>query len=268
MHITSRQNPLVARFREAARGDLKDRLLLDGEHLVRDALAAGAAIDVAAFADGAAEATLAALADDVRRSGAKVVVVSPAVLDAISPVRQPSGVVAIAARPVHAIEDVFARAPQLVVMLADVQDPGNVGAIVRAAEGCGATGVVALERTADPFGWKALRGAMGSTLRIPVVAGESLANALRYARSHHLRVLATAPRDGTPLPSADLRSPCAILLGGEGAGLPPDVIGAADGRLTIPMRAGIESLNVAVAAAIVLYEASRQRMERNDVAVR
>ena len=269
MHrITSRRNPLVARFRDVARGGVADRILLDGEHLLSDAVSAGATVEVAAFAEDAADDRLAALADRVRRSDGTVVVVTAQVLDAISPVRQPSGVVAIAARPTSALEQAFGTAPQLVVLLADVQDPGNVGAIIRAAEGCGATGVIAVGRTADPFGWKALRGAMGSTLRLPVVTGQSLAAAVEHARARRIRVFATAPRGGTPLPSADLRAPCAILLGGEGPGLPAAAIDAADGRLTIPMRAGIESLNVAVAAAIVLYEASRQRMERTDVAVR
>jgi TrmH family RNA methyltransferase len=259
--ITSRQNPLVSRFRDVARGEVPDRMLLDGEHLLQDALAARTPIEIAAFADDAVDGRLSDLADGVRRADGQVVAVSGAVLKAISPVQQPSGVVAIAARRERAIDDVFARAPQLVVVLSDVQDPGNVGAIVRAAEGCGATGVVTAERTADPFSWKALRGGMGSTLRIPVLSRQALASTIENARARHIRVFATVPRGGTPLPEADLRKPCAILLGGEGAGLPSATIEAADARLTIPMRAGIESLNVAVAAAIVLYEASRQRME-------
>jgi TrmH family RNA methyltransferase len=266
--ITSRQNPLVARFRDAARGDLDDRILLDGAHLVQDALRAGLPIDVAAFAEDAAEGSLAQLVEDVRRSGTTVALVSRTVLEAMSPVRRPAGVVALAKRPAPAMDEAFAVSPQLVVALADVQDPGNVGAMIRAAEGCGATGVVALERTADPFGWKALRGAMGSTFRIPVVARQPLAAVVEHARRRRLRVLATVPRDGTPLPRADLRRPCAIFLGGEGAGLAPEFLDQADDRLTIPMRAGIESLNVAVAGGIVLYEAARQRMDQTDVAVR
>ncbi|HEV3484567.1 MAG TPA: TrmH family RNA methyltransferase, partial [Vicinamibacterales bacterium] len=109
---------------------------------------------------------------------------------------------------------------------------------------------------------------MGSTLRVPIATRQPLGVTIDQARRRRLRVLATVPRGGTPLPHADLRSPCVILLGGEGGGLPPEIVDEADDRLTIPMRAGIESLNVAVAAAIVLYEASRQRMDGTDVAVR
>jgi TrmH family RNA methyltransferase len=189
----------------------------------------------------------------------RTIAVSDQVLAAISPVRQPSGVVAIAHRLSVSMADVFKGAPQLVVLLADIQDPGNVGAIVRAAEACGATGVVTGEGTADPFAWKALRGSMGSTFRVPVADRQPLAAVVDRARTSGLKIVATVPRGGTPLPDAYLRAPCAILLGGEGAGLTAQLAAAADERITIPMKPPVESLNVAIAAAVILYEAARQR---------
>jgi TrmH family RNA methyltransferase len=197
--------------------------------------------------------------DRVRHEGGKAIVVNEQVLAAISPVRQPSGVVALAPRRSGTIDDVLERRPPLVLMLCDVQDPGNVGAIVRAAEACGATGLVTGEGTADPFGWKALRGGMGSTFRLPIAAKTSLPDVVRRSRDEGLRVFATMARDGTPLPECDLRGGVAILLGGEGAGLPEDLARAADERITIPMHRPVESLNVAIAAALIVYEADRQR---------
>ena len=256
--ISSRQNPVVKRFRDAARG-AGDDLLLDGEHLVREALDSGIVLAAVAFTDALATGRLEALAAAVERTGAATFVVNGQVLAAMSPVKAPSGVVALAARPAMSIDDVFtARAP-LVLMLGEVQDPGNVGAIVRAAEACGATGIVAAEGTADPFGWKALRGGMGSTLRLPIAAKLPLRQAIAEARRRGLRIVAATARDGTPLPECNLRGPSAILLGGEGPGLAPDIAAAADERVSIPMRAPVESLNVATAAALILYEASRQR---------
>ncbi len=149
--------------------------------------------------------------------------------------------------------------PSLVLILGDVQDPGNVGAIIRAAEGCGATGVVVTTGAADPFSWKALRGGMGSTFRLPIASGQSLDAAVSHARAAGLRVMATTARGGTALPACDLRPGCAILLGGEGSGLPAAIVEASDERIMIPMQAPVESLNVAIAAALVLYEAARQR---------
>jgi TrmH family RNA methyltransferase len=259
-HISSRRNAAVTRFRDVSRGEAGgDWILLDGEHLLEEALAAGARVDAAAFTEALAAGRLAPLAAQAERAGAHVFTVTGQVLAAISPARQPSGVVAIARRREAPIDDVFQRKPPLVLMLSGVQDPGNVGAIIRAAEGCGATGIVAGDSTADPFGWKALRGGMGSTLRLPVATRQPLAETVVLARAAGLRILAAAARNGTPLPACDLRGPCAILFGGEGPGLAKDLLEDADERVTIPMRPPVESLNVAVAAALVLYEASRQR---------
>jgi RNA methyltransferase, TrmH family len=263
--VTSRQNALVRQFREVAQGSVADAILLDGEHLIEEALTSGLAIDVVAFSEPLATSTL---AHRLNGSRTKVVTVSTTVLDAISPVQSPSGAVAIARRPGSSLERVFMKTPQLILMLHDLQDPGNVGAIVRAAEACGATGIVCSERTADPFGWKALRGSMGSSFRVPLATKQALAEALAMARDNGLRIFATIARGGTTLPDCNLRKPAAILLGGEGGGLPPGIIEEADERLSIPMQAPVESLNVSVAAALVMYEATRQRQsDRAHVAL-
>jgi TrmH family RNA methyltransferase len=177
-------------------------------------------------------------------------------------VRTPSGVVGIAERANVPLERAFAGTAPLVLVLAGLQDPGNVGAVIRAADAAGATGIVACERTADPFGWKALRGAMGSTFRLPVAAEQPAGLAVATARLHGLRVLAATPRDGRPMQMVDLTGPTAILLGAEGSGLGHGMEQLADDRISIPMRAPVESLNVAISAALVVYEAYRQRHGR------
>jgi TrmH family RNA methyltransferase len=257
--ITSRRNQLVAQFRAAAEPG-GDSILLDGPHLLEEAVAAGLEILAVAVLDepGGGRSAVAAI-EEARQRGARVYGVNASVLAAMSPVRSPSGVVAIARRPSTDLEQVLADRPQFVLGLAAVQDPGNVGAIVRAAEGCGATGVIAGEGTADPFGWKALRGSMGSAFRIAVAVREPLDRAIRAARDRGLRIFSAVPHGGTPLPRCDLRVPACIVLGGEGSGLPGDVLALADEPLTIPMRRPVESLNVATAAALITYEAMRQR---------
>jgi TrmH family RNA methyltransferase len=255
--ISSRRNPLVGEFRALARsGDHRGRVLIDGEHLILEALAAGIPIDVVAVVDrGLTVPALEALRD----RGAQVVTVTDAVLSAMSPVRQPSGAVAIARHGPVPMDDVLSRAPQLVLVVTDVQDPGNIGAIIRIAEACGGSGVVTAPGAADPFGWKALRGSMGSAFRVPVAVRVPVLDALTATRASGLRIVATVPRGGTPLPACDLRPPTVVLLGGEGRGLTDSILALADDRITIPMRPPVESLNVATAAAIVLYEAARQR---------
>jgi RNA methyltransferase, TrmH family len=258
--ITSRQHPLVARFRDAARGDADGIMLLDGAHLVGDAVDAGVALLVAAVTPSAFEDDdLQALVSALGAQGVEVTLVSAPVMDAISPVRSSSAIVALAAHPPAPGEAFYRSAAPLIVVAVDVQDPGNVGAIVRVAEAAGGTGVVVAGASARPFGWKALRGSMGSALRLPIVAGVTADEAVDAARSHGCRIVAAVPRDGRPIFEADLAGPLAILVGGEGRGLPGALVDAADERVTIPMQAPVESLNAAVTAALLLYESRRQR---------
>ena len=255
--ITSRRNPLVARYRAAARGEADGVVLLDGEHLVGEALRADVAVEHVAVTPAAHERNeqvLAALA----RAGAEIDVVSAKVMDALSPVRSSADIVALAVRPGPAAGRLYAGATPLVVIAVDVQDPGNLGAIGRVAEAAGASGLVAAGASADPFGWKALRGSMGSSLRLPVVRSDS-ESAVVDARHHKCRIVAAVPRDAPSIYEVDLTGPMAILIGGEGHGLPPGLVSQADERVTIPMRPPVESLNAAIAAALLVYEAHRQR---------
>ena len=256
--ITSRQNPLVARYRAAARGDTTV-MLLDGVHLVADALAARLHIcDAAVAADAGADRDVTALVNRLQDAQVDVATATAPVMAALSPVRSSSPIVALADRPAASMAQLFAAPPPLIVLAIDVQDPGNLGAIVRVAEAGGASGVIVAGASADPFGWKALRGSMGSALRLPVVVADTAA-ALTELRRRGCRIVATAPREGTSVFDTDLRTSLAVVIGSEGSGLEPALLASADERVTIPMQAPVESLNAAVTAALIVYEATRQR---------
>jgi TrmH family RNA methyltransferase len=255
--LTSRQNPIVATFRAVARGE-EPGLVLDGQHLVEEALRSAITIRRAMVTgEGLDRREVRALVERLERAGVAVVSVPRAVMTAVSTLRSPSVLVAIADRPPAADEQLYAGTP-LVVVACDVQDPGNVGAIVRVAEAAGGSGVVAAGSSADPYGVKALRGSMGSALRLPLASGDAVA-AIDEAERHGCRILATVPEGGRPVFEVDLTKPAALLIGGEGAGLPRELLDRAHERVTVPMRAAVESLNAAITAAIVLYEAYRQR---------
>jgi TrmH family RNA methyltransferase len=269
--LTSRHNPLVRAFRALATNRKPgQRLLLEGAHLVEEAMSAGVSIEVAAVSskilerrtEGGRDAEIRRLADRLARSGTRVVSAGTNVMAAMSPADTPSGLVAIARHEAAPLDAAFARdrtAAPLALVAESVQDPGNLGAMIRTAEAAGATGVVACGASADPFGWKALRGAMGSTFRLPVARVSSAREAIEAARRGGLHVVASAARADTPLFRGTLRGPTALLMGGEGAGLPADLLELADEVIAIPMKPPVESLNVAVAAGLLLYEAVRQR---------
>jgi len=256
--ITSRQNPVVAEYRAAMAGDPAGVLLLDGAHLVADALAAGLHVrSVMVAADALERTDIQPLVRRAEASGADVAVASAPVMGAVSPVRSPSSIVALAEHPKDG--RVFEARPPLVAIACHVQDPGNLGAIARVAEAAGASGLVVAGRSANPFGWKALRGSMGSALRIPLAVHAAPNTAIADARREGCRIVAAVPRGGRSIYDSELTAATAVVVGSEGAGLGEDVVSLADERITIPMQAPVESLNVAVTAAVVLYEARRQR---------
>ena len=256
--ISSRQHPLVKTFKAAARGEDATRAVLDGWHLLHEASRAHLAITTIAIAGEPPAAQDAALINRLARE-TDVFTVTPAVLDALSPVRTPSGVVALALRKTSPLPQLLEPRPALVLVAHDIQDPGNAGAMIRSAEAGGATGVLFAGASADPWGAKALRAAMGSTFRLPVAHVRDVAEALDHLRSAGLTIVATVPRDGRELQHIDLRRPCALLVGAEGRGLDAELLQQADEELSIPMQSPVESLNVAVAAALLVYEARRQR---------
>lgn len=258
-HVTSRKNPLVVRFRAVAHGDA-DALLLVGPHLLSEAIDANLRIDgVLVAADLSQDCEALQLADRLARAGVPVATGSASVMSAVSPLRSPATIVATADRPRPNRAAVYGGRAPLVVLACGVQDPGNLGTIVRAAEAAGATGLVAVAPCADPYGWKALRGSMGSALRLPIASATDGAVAVRDARRHGCRVIGAVPRTGTRYVDLDMTCSIAIAVGSEGQGLPDAVLRDLDDRVSIPMASPVESLNTAVTAALLLYEAARQR---------
>jgi TrmH family RNA methyltransferase len=175
------------------------------------------------------------------------------------PSETPQGVAALVRAHQSSLEDVCSRIEVgPVVAVAGLQDPGNLGTILRSAEAFGAAGVLLSEGTVSPFNAKVVRGSAGSIFRLPVVRVK-LVDVLPQLRERGLRLIATSSHKGTPLPQANLAGPVAVMIGGEGAGLPRDLLGKVDQVVAIPHAEQVESLNAGVAASIVLYEIRRQR---------
>ena len=264
--MTGAPHSSVKRYRDLARTSQKDGLeremLLDGPHLLFEARKSGVKVESAAFEHHVLDdPSLRALAQALVVDGADVLIVSRKTLESMSPVKTPTGVVGIARRSLSSLDGALDGPSPLIVVAHDVQDPGNVGGIMRSAEAAGATAFIATPSTADPLGWKALRGSMGSAFRLPV-ARAGFTETLAALERRRIAPAALVPRGGEPLYAIDFRAPTALILGGEGPGLPPDIVKAIGRRVSIPMAPAVDSLNVGVAAALVLYEAFRQRSSR------
>ena len=262
--ISSRQNPLVRTFRELA-GDpdpTGERILLDGIHLVQDAHSSGALFEVVVVAASRLREVTeeGELARALERDAIDVVAADDKVFAALSPVKTPSGVAAIARRKVTAPPIICGHPNAFVIAAVDVQDPGNVGSLLRAAEAGGATGAFVCGTSANPFSWKALRGSMGSAMRLPVVPGMTVDAVMNCMADAGLRIVAAVPRGGEHPDEIDWRGPVGLLVGGEGPGLGDEIVARAAARVTIPMATTVESLNVAAAGAVLVYAARRQRV--------
>jgi TrmH family RNA methyltransferase len=256
--IRSRANPLVKRLRALKQQGAHDLLLVEGPKLLAEALAAGVPlVEVAAsprlLRRGEGRDLLAAAEDRC-----PVRLFDDGLLASLAEVETSQGVLALARRPRFDEERMLAGQPLLLVAVG-VQDPGNVGALLRTAEAAGAAGAYFTAGSADTFSWKALRGSMGSAFRLPHFRVRAAAAVIERLRGAGVRLLGTAAGAAMPYDQADLRGPVALFLGAEGSGLPSDVLEALDERVAIPMAGPVESLNVAVAAGVLLFEAARRR---------
>ncbi len=256
--IEGRHNALVKDLRRAfAHGELTGDgyCAIEGIRILEEAIRSGLKFRAVFFSQSAenkAERLLPQLAAHV-----ETLLLPNKLFASAVPSETPQGVAALVKIKEASLDDLLAKAhagPLLCV--AGVQDPGNLGTMLRSAEAFGAAGALLGEGTVSPYNPKVVRASAGSVFRLPF-ARRDLAGAIASMRAASLRLLATSSHKGTPLPEANLAPPIAIFIGSEGAGVPKDLLGQMDEMLAIPHSAKVESLNAGVAASIVLYEISK-----------
>ncbi|MCW5977300.1 MAG: RNA methyltransferase [Bryobacteraceae bacterium] len=257
--LTSSRNPLLKDVRRAVtRGGLTSGgfAVAEGVHLMEEALRSGRPISavLAAASEAAAARERVAARPEVR-----VVALEDGLFREISSTEHSQGVITLVAPRQWTVEELFGEAP-LVVALDGIQDPGNAGAVARAAEAFGASGIIFLRGSVSPHNPKTLRASAGSLFRTPFVEGYDGAAVRNEIRGRSLALYVATPRGGAVLGDANLRGGFALVLGSESRGV-SEAFRAGATELRIPT-AGVESLNVAVAAGIILYDAARQRSGR------
>jgi RNA methyltransferase, TrmH family len=256
--VQSRQNARVkelrAGFRSASRTE-QGHIAIEGEHLLLEAIVAGLTIPVVCIRQESES-----LLDHLQLPGtAEIVALPPDIFAGAVKTESPQGIAALVDPPAFTLDHILsARDTPLILIAAGLQDPGNLGTLIRSAEAFAATGLITLPGTVSPWNQKALRASAGSVFRLPVMASteDEIFPALE---SRGIATLAAVATEGEPLTDDDLTRPAALILGNEGSGIPPEILRRATARVTIPTPGPVESLNAAIAGSILLYEASRQR---------
>jgi TrmH family RNA methyltransferase len=271
--IEGRHNPLVKQLRQAfSRAELTESgdCAIEGLRILEEAIRSGLRFSAVFFRESTqdrAERLLPQIGAQV-----ETLLLPDKLFDSLVPSESPQGLAALVHLKEFSLDNVIEKERLQVgpiVVLAGLQDPGNLGTILRSSEAFGSAGAVLGEGTVSPFNSKVVRASAGSVFRLPVIhvqthrQGKSASGKLEEVseklRAQGIRLIATSSHKGTPLDQADLKGALAIFFGNEGAGLPRDVMSKMDDIIVIPHTSQVESLNAGVAASIVLYEAARQR---------
>jgi TrmH family RNA methyltransferase len=263
--VTSRRNPLLRRLARLDSDPAQRRregvFLAWGRRLIEEALQEPGRVERLVVAEKSARgAPLRPLLRAAREASIPVVPVTESILNGIFPGAGDQGILAVARIRETEPEDLFSGRGDPLLLIADrIQDPGNLGALVRLAEAAAVCGLAVLPGTVDPYHTRAVRASAGSILRVPIHRAPSAPELIGLCRRHDVRIAVTLPDGGTPCDRADLRGALALVLGNEGEGVSRAWSEAADLRVTVPLGGVVQSLNVTLAAAALLYEARRQR---------
>ncbi len=233
-------------------------VVVEGAELLSVALAAGTPVEAVYVApEGIAAPAVVDVTRRVQADGGRVFDLAPGVMERVASTVTPQpllAVVSYAPTPIDALADAT-----LVVVCVDVRDPGNLGTVIRTADAAGVDAVVCCDGTVDPTNPKCVRATAGSLFHVPVVEGGSAAGAVGALQALGLTAMATVVRGGTDYAAVDWTAPVALVLGNEAGGLDDDLVASLDLGVTIPMAGRSESLNVGVSAAVLCFEALRQR---------
>lgn len=262
MHITSRDNSLLRQARAVRDGKIDDQIFVEGLRLCEEALRSRLDIEAVIVSEELQrKERAAAVINELSQVSKRVGSVSEKLLESISYTKTPQGIVVLAQRP-ESSEERLAKslnANSLLVVLHQINNPVNVGAILRTAEAAGATGVITTSNTSDPFSPKSLRGAMGSAFRLPIWSGISFEEMIEWCRKRGIVSVCADAEANTAYTEIDWAKSSALVLGPESTGFTEEELQSAERRVRIPMKGAAESLNVSVAAGILLFEAARQR---------
>lgn len=259
--ITSRDNQRLVNARKVRDGGVRGAVFVEGKRLAAEALRSGLAIDECFFVSGAVDDELIQAA---RAAAGATFELSQKLFDTIADTKTPQGIILIAKRPANGRETIEQRLRAgeatlpLVLFLKEINNPANLGAIMRTAEAAGVAGVIVSTAAADVHSPKAVRAAMGASFRMPVLDGVTFDEAVGWARELGLTTVAADISADKSYAEYDWSKPSLLIFGSEAHGLSVAELASVDNKILIPMADGVESLNLAVSAGIIIFEARRQ----------
>lgn len=262
-HVTSRQNALVKDLRKAftqSEATAEGAIAIEGIRIIEEAIRSGLRFQAIFFSESGKSHAVRLLPQI--SSHTEALLLPDEIFASAVSTESPQGVAALVRLKPARLDDLLQGLGEdsLLVAAGGIQDPGNLGTIIRSAEAFSARGVLLGEKTVSHFNPKVVRASAGSLFREPLIRVK-LGETVELLKQHGVRVVATSSHKGKPLYEADFTGPVLIVIGSEGAGLPPAILAEADELVTIPHSARVESLNAGVAASLVMYEAARQRRE-------
>ncbi|MGC2160939.1 MAG: RNA methyltransferase [Silvibacterium sp.] len=261
--VQSRQNARVKELRAAFTRSARTEqgfLAIEGEHLLQEAVASRIKFSTV-FIQTGSEALLDRLGIPEET---EILALPPEIFASAVHTESPQGIAALIEPPAFTLEQILSGPQPLLLVVAGLQDPGNLGTLIRSAEAFGATGYITLPGTVSLDNQKTLRASAGSIFRLPGIAicpgvADQEDHLFHELAQRKIKTLAAVAAQGQSLVQHGLTQPCAFIIGNEGSGIPPEILHRADARVTIPTPGPVESLNAAIAGSILLYEAARQR---------
>lgn len=264
-HIRSADNPTykaVVQLKQKKYRDEQNKYLIEGPNLIREAILNRADIELILMSEDF----------QVGIEGGTAVVLPPALFRKLSDTETPQGIIAVVRKKIYSEHDFFFTGdstnpvavdqkpvPSNIIVLDRLQDPGNIGTILRTADAAGYQGAVLLKGTADIYSSKIVRAAAGSLFRLPVLMTDTAEETIRLLKQHDKKIICTAPGADIYYYEAGLKEDAAVIIGNEGNGVCREFLEGSDCLVKIPMEGTVESLNAAVAAAVLMYESVRQK---------
>lgn len=266
--IVSRDNGRLVHARKVRDGKVRSQMFIEGRRLVNEALSSDLVIDECFVSVDFRDAEM---LDDVSKRTEAIAQISGRLFRSVADTDHSQGIILIAKRPTALAEQIESRlggsSLPIVVFLKEINNPSNLGAVLRTAEAAGVAGVIVSANSSDVYSPKALRAAMGASFRLPIWTDADLGEVLHWARAKNLRTTATSSSTVISYTGLDWKIPRLLIFGSEAHGLNDSEMASTDEKVRIPMESGVESLNLAVSTGIILFEAKRQSKIETAVSI-